>query len=1390
MSNSIKDKLVSEAASIREYIAFNGKNEKDESDQAILQSIGVAALWHRIQEDNFAYLADEVGMGKTRQAMGVIATQFLKKPDSRVVIICPGKPLQTQWKSEWEIFVSGCLRISDGVLKSALDYRVNQSLALHDRLSEFASSLLLDDDRLHLLRYSSFSRPIGFNGKNSKEQIMGFYKEKLKEIGIADINQKEQEIIDTTITIDDWKRTVTARLNTQYAERIQILFNEDTRPIDLIVCDEAQYLRHIGNARNTHLNSSLGAKSNKWLFLSATPLHSGQSDIKSLDHYICTHERDAKTQECSNASCVNISASMNGTLKDKSKMDVIDILDEFLVRRPRLYSDGSRESYDKVSYRNYTTDAAVATNDAFSSMVTALVQKRLVSSLGGKNNRFRQGECSSFESLASSVKRIVHPNADGILYEKPEIESLGSTAASDVPPDRGDIDQLNESLRKVLVDNKVATEQDVKLKNIPHPKLYHVVDQLVDNCLKNAPNHKTLVFVRRLATVEELIDLLKQRFQKVIDKRITEWPHVIKNMPSITHKKHLFSNADDFWSINEPDEPLELSQSDLEDDEMGIKEPDLPYFKAIIKSEKSNGMLYSFLTRLLQLKSTDGKRTRLFASLLSNEKEQEDHWQALLDAIFDKGEEQPKALTQAENILQLKRCILQSMRRSDFLVDLYILNGFVNIEGANTLSEKLIYMFNKAKEDQLKSISSELHEYLNNWRQRLKNWCLHFELISSKCFNSQKNDIDAVFRGMAPVVGRSGNIANKYAVSQFKMPCYPNILICTDVLKEGVDMHLFCDEVIHYGVAWTSGDLEQRTGRVDRVDSLINRRINKHVNGRDSAPKLNVGFPYLAGTLDQYQVRRVVKEKMLSDLRMDFGKREDEIKDISIEDVFNNKVATKALPNALKIREFIPTSLLLANGLLKDNDFSYRQCSTHKLLTRYKYQPKSNIKIKDIYPLPVLVVTYESPKENTSYSRTLGDNLKTKWEYKKKEGKGNFKWIENYEVVVPLALSEQEMDSIVSGIENTTHLLEPTPVLSLAEAKGFEFNNSLNTLAMNITHKAPFKQTADRKQTVMLERIGDLLLVRSPIVSIEDLGLDDRELAIWIGTQNNKRKWGYINDHKEVIWYCCLIAYPEKLCITFEKLVHHISETADRLQQLYTASDKENWDYKANSTFNLAKEGAVTNKQIIQKIRQDSCIRSRIGRWHMGVFEQVLIRLTEEIDTEEKRVSEVLHNIFKSDKLLRDGTINLSMPTKPALRFCLQSFLDMSENSIVGINPVEPSMIWELGISTATKGRSPKLTMDDYHDLPHMVKDGNWSEVETFNSAKIYTCQNDEIKMRWFVIYHPATMLDGRSKLFLNSWSNVFQRMRGNTSKFMKQACANDFKDFSIIDNQNFAKDR
>ncbi len=64
---------------------------------------------------------------------------------------------------------------------------------------------------------------------------------------------------------------------------------------------------------------------------------------------------------------------------------------------------------------------------------------------------------------------------------------------------------------------------------------------------------------------------------------------------------------------------------------------------------------------------------------------------------------------------------------------------------------------------------------------------------------------------------------SKTLVRQFRMPGYPFVLLSTDLLQEGEDLHTFCSDVYHYGLAWTPSAVEQRIGRIDRVRSKTER---------------------------------------------------------------------------------------------------------------------------------------------------------------------------------------------------------------------------------------------------------------------------------------------------------------------------------------------------------------------------------------------------------------------------------------------------------------------------------------------------------------------------------------------------------------------------------------
>ena len=78
----------------------------------------------------------------------------------------------------------------------------------------------------------------------------------------------------------------------------------------------------------------------------------------------------------------------------------------------------------------------------------------------------------------------------------------------------------------------------------------------------------------------------------------------------------------------------------------------------------------------------------------------------------------------------------------------------------------------------------------------------------------------------------------------FNTPFFPDILVCSQVMGEGVDLQRHCRHVIHHDLAWNPSSIEQRTGRVDRLGCKA--------EGQES---INVYLPYLAGAADERQYR-------------------------------------------------------------------------------------------------------------------------------------------------------------------------------------------------------------------------------------------------------------------------------------------------------------------------------------------------------------------------------------------------------------------------------------------------------------------------------------------------------------------------------------------------------
>lgn len=237
--DNIEKELIKE---LSKYITFYENPKKQVYDEdiitdfATLQIEGVAMLLNRLNKFNIVLLADEVGMGKTFQALAVITEQFRQKPDSKVLVITPRKEVLNQWKEE--------------------EYK------------EFREKHLLNQDEKYLPE----------NNNDNIHEIPNFAK------GFLDREKPHTKIVFAKST------SFSTQENIDNIDREKQLL-EDIKQFDLIVVDEAHKFRNydekwedsliIKTAKNLFGNIN---DTTKILLMTATPLHSRNGDFKRISN--------------------------------------------------------------------------------------------------------------------------------------------------------------------------------------------------------------------------------------------------------------------------------------------------------------------------------------------------------------------------------------------------------------------------------------------------------------------------------------------------------------------------------------------------------------------------------------------------------------------------------------------------------------------------------------------------------------------------------------------------------------------------------------------------------------------------------------------------------------------------------------------------------------------------------------------------------------------------------------------------------------------------------------------------------------------------------------------------------------------------------------------------
>ncbi|MEE3922071.1 DEAD/DEAH box helicase family protein [Micromonospora sp. BRA006-A] len=111
-----------------------------------------------LQRHHVAYLADEVGMGKTYVALGVVALLRHFTPDLRVLVIAPRQNIQQKWQREQGVFIKNNVRLDD--LRVRMPGGLPARLLVHCRdLIQLLEETAVGPDRDFFVRLPSFSLP-------------------------------------------------------------------------------------------------------------------------------------------------------------------------------------------------------------------------------------------------------------------------------------------------------------------------------------------------------------------------------------------------------------------------------------------------------------------------------------------------------------------------------------------------------------------------------------------------------------------------------------------------------------------------------------------------------------------------------------------------------------------------------------------------------------------------------------------------------------------------------------------------------------------------------------------------------------------------------------------------------------------------------------------------------------------------------------------------------------------------------------------------------------------------------------------------------------------------------------------------------------------------------
>ncbi|MFZ7106874.1 MAG: DEAD/DEAH box helicase family protein, partial [Bacteroidota bacterium] len=867
-----------------EYIArlvnFYSEPERPEwkyvpsaNDMRTLQARGSAKIFNLMCEHHIALLADEVGMGKTIQSLAVCAALWNQKPNARILVFAPREVVARNWLNEYENFIRTHYRVGDDVVKSASGNDPVKQAFYCTNLFALADGVRQGWPRFFVAKTTSLSSLMA--GDLADDRLTGLH---IKRSGTTRITRHDKDA------------------NKKVARLIKQCIQEEagsSKPyFDLLIIDEAHYFRNIkaDSIRQQTARILFGDPEDpndprlarNVLLLTATPNHSSSDDI------------------------VNILNQFQSGWKGDSH-DAL--LKKLCVRRLRKLGK-TDDAKIKYNYRLEKESESDFAKDPLSEMFFGIYQHELVRMMRTDEGHHANG--SGVNQIMKYLEGVEFIPTERPRNKNENDEDGGTNQGIDITV--GTDAELLYDLSKDF--------QRIFGRRPSHPKYVRIVNDLE----LRSNREKTLVFVRRIASIYEIARQTLEQQDRLLWSKLQQGP--LKDLDYDQLDRKRFTDALKETSvISEEEIEEDVAEATEEEripesrvlDLFKIKKQDrarrgtpAATFRNSFASSRRGVMAIFFCPgadyreqpytdlELLRFKTGNDVKASYFNSALkrrvaSMQEQDSAGSRDVLSILLPKQEEAGKNTVIDGDLQTFFTIFWEQFRLDPNLEDAYkeevtaTYDAFTTYEkeafsafihkGALLASSAVVDLFRMYLEtpgegvENYRAFTGKVRQHITSLRlyRQVQESILLFRTLYLKEFNitSPEKLLEEEwdnFDNAQPIYPYSRGNSNQKILKSFNTPFFPDVLVATSVLQEGVNLQYFCDSVYHYGMAWTPGDNEQRVGRIDRMFGKIDRRLQK-----GEKATLDITYPFLKSTIDEEQLRRFIKRKFNEENLIDRG---------------------------------------------------------------------------------------------------------------------------------------------------------------------------------------------------------------------------------------------------------------------------------------------------------------------------------------------------------------------------------------------------------------------------------------------------------------------------------------------------------------------------------------